>query len=193
MVTKVSYAICHSLTKDLNYDEDKIEIIIYAIETAIITAGNILMILIVACFLNTVLPTFIAAVFGGLLRKLSGGAHFNTPLKCLAFGTVVYNLIGLAVKLLDEIPMNFYVYIVMLILWLLIVAVLAPVDSKEKPIHSLKLRRALKISSVLFVICSSTLVLHFGNSLLTMSYFMGVGYQAITLLPIFNERGGERL
>lgn len=186
MLIKVSHAICHSLTKDLGYDEEKLEIIIYAIETSIITIGNLLAILIVAYFLNTVFSTLVAAVFGGVLRKLSGGAHFDTPLKCLAFGTIVYNLIGLTAKLLDASRISTYIYMAILFLGLFIVAVLAPVDSKEKPIHSLKLRRTLKISSVLFVICSSVLVLYFGNSLFTMSCFMGIGYQAITLFPIFN-------
>lgn len=187
MLTKVSHTIGYFLTKDLDYDEEKLEIIVYAIETAIITAGNLLVILIVAYFLKTFYATLAAAIFGGGLRKLSGGAHFDTPLKCLAFGTVVYNLIGLAAKTLTAISVSPQIYIAIVFIYLLIVALLAPVDSEEKPIHSLKLRRALKTSSVLFIIFSSALVVHYGNSLLTMSYLMGVGYQSITLFPIFNE------
>ena len=78
-----------------------------------------------------------------------------------------------------------------LLISFLLVAFLAPVDSEAKPIHSSSLKFKLKISSMVFIIVSY-LIIHFVDSpVLSVSAILGVSYQSITLLPIFNRKGGE--
>lgn len=189
--TTVSKILTNGITKDLNYNDDKKEIIAYTIETVLLSICGIFLIVIWGYLLNALVPVAIAAVFGGILRRLSGGAHFNMPLKCLLFGSIIYSLIGLLAKMLINYKLsnqNFLVLI--LIIALLIVAILAPVDSQSKPIHSLALRRKLKISSMIFIIASILVLLNSTNMLINVSAALGVFYQSITLLPIFNRKGG---
>ena len=188
----ISNKLTEVITNELDYNEDKKEIIAYSIETAILFVLGSLLIILLGYALNALLPAVFAAIFGGLLRRVSGGAHFNTPQKCLIFGSVIYSFIGvLAKKLVGYDFTNQPVLIITMLVSFLLVAFLAPVDSESKPIHSSSLKVKLKISSMVFVIISCLIILFIDNKLASVSAVLGVFYQSITLLPIFNRKGGE--
>ncbi|MDR3586830.1 MAG: accessory gene regulator B family protein [Desulfosporosinus sp.] len=188
----ISNRLTEIITNELDYSKDKKEIIAYAIETAFLfVLGSFLIILLGYAF-NALLPTVFAAIIGGSLRRVSGGAHFNTPLKCLVFGSIIYSYIGvLAEKLVYYDLTNKYILIFFLLVSCCIVAFLAPVDSKAKPIHSSSLKIKLKTSSMVLVIVTLVLVSLTDNTLLSVSAVLGVVFQSLTLLPIFNIKGGE--
>jgi len=188
----ISKKLTKGLTEEFEFSEDKKEIIAYAIETTFLSIIGTIMIVCLAYSLNVLIPAVIAAVFGGLLRRLSGGAHFNTPLKCLVYGALIYSSIGvLAKKLLIYELINQNMLTLILLVSLLLVSLLAPVDSDAKPIHSRRLRIKLKISSIGFVLISLLLISVTDDPLINVSAVLGVLYQSITLLPIFNRKGGE--
>ena len=179
------------ITNELDYNEDKKEIIAYAVETALLfILGTFLMILL-GYAVNALMPALVAAIFGGLLRRVSGGAHFNTPLKCLTIGSITYALIGVSAKKLVNYDLtNQAILIIILLVSFLLVAFLAPVDSESKPIHSSSLKVKLKISSIVFVFVSFLIISILDNKLVSVSAVLGVFYQSSTLLPIFNRKGG---
>ncbi|EGW36348.1 accessory gene regulator B family protein [Desulfosporosinus sp. OT] len=176
------------LTNELDYNEDKKEIIAYVIETLLLFVVGSFLIILSGYAFNALLPTVFAAISGGLLRRVSGGAHFNNPLKCLIFGSISYSLIGILSKQL--VSYNFthkYVLIFILLVSLFIVSFLAPVDSEAKPIHSSSLKAKLKTSSIVLVTVLFVLVSLTDNKLLNVSAVLGLAYQSLTLLPIFNR------
>lgn len=188
----LSYKLTEVITNELNYNENKKEIIAYAIETALLSVLGFLLLIVLGYSFNALTPIVIAAIFGGILRRVSGGAHFNTPLKCMAFGSIVYCSIGvLSKKLIDYDLTNKYILILSLLFSFFLVAFLAPVDSEEKPIHSSSLKLKLKILSMVFVVISFLLISFVNNKLIIVSVVLGVVYQSLTLLPIFNRKGGE--
>ena len=188
----ISNKLTEVITNELDYNEDKKEIIAYSIETAILFVLGSLLIILLGYALNALLPAVFAAIFGGLLRRVSGGAHFNTPQKCLIFGSVIYSFIGVLAKQLVAYDFaNQSILIIIMLVSFLLVAFLAPVDSESKPIHSSSLKVKLKISSMVFVIISCLIILFINNKLASVSAALGVFYQSITLLPIFNRKGGE--
>ena len=188
----ISSKLTKVISNELDYNEDKKEVIAYAIETALLSFFGWFLIILLGYAFSALLSVVIAALFGGSLRRLSGGAHFKTPIKCLVVGSVIYSSIGvLANKLVDCHLINQYVLIFVLIISLLIVAFLAPVDSESKPIHSSSFKFKLKISSIIFVTVSLLIVLTLNNTLVSVSAVLGIFYQSITLLPIFNRKGGE--
>lgn len=184
---KISTFLSNIITKDLDYSDEKKEIITYAIEMIILTSIGFLAILAVAFLFNAVYPAAIAAVFGGILRRVSGGAHFNTPFKCLAIGALVYGIIGIFSKYTYIFLPSNLIYLVFL-LALLITGYYAPVDSKEKPINSKNLRRNLKIASIAFILISIFFAYKSSDLLFVTSMLFGITYQAISLLPILNKR-----
>jgi len=188
----ISNKLTEVIANELNYSEDKKEIIVYAIETAFLFVLGSFSIMLLGFALNALLPVCVAAIFGGLLRRVSGGAHFNTPLKCLTIGSITYVLIGvLTKKIVNYGLINHSILIILLLISFLLVVFLAPVDSESKPIRSSNLRVKLKILSMVFVIISFLLLSFINNKLVSASAVLGVFYQSITLIPIFNKRGGE--
>jgi len=184
----VSNKLTEVISNELDYNEDKKEIIAYAIETALLFVIGWLLIILLGYAFNALLSVVIAAFFGGSLRRVSGGAHFKTPIKCLAVGAIIYSAIGvLAKKLVDCHLINQYVLIIVLIISFLIVVFLAPVDSEAKPIHSSSFKYKLKILSMVFVTVAFIIVLVGNNALVNVSAVLGILYQSITLLPIFNR------
>lgn len=188
MFSSISKSLANFITKDLNYDEEKNEIIIYSIEMFLLGFIGFLAILLLGFIFNALLPAAIAAITGGILRRVSGGAHFDTPLKCLSFGAVTYGLIGVLAKNLWTIGFVNWVNILLVLISLIIVTLLAPVDSEGKPIHSQDLKSKLRVSSVMIVMLILVLTIVSNNLLINISATLGVFYQSLTLLPIFNKR-----
>ncbi|MGE5637548.1 MAG: accessory gene regulator ArgB-like protein [Chloroflexota bacterium] len=187
--SKISETLANGLTEELDFSDDQKEIISYAIETTLLSIIGTVMVTCLAYFFDALVPAIIAAVFGGLLRKLSGGAHLNTPLKCLIFGALTYSSIGVLAKNLQIYKLiNQNILLLILLVCFLIVLLLAPVDSHAKPIHSEKLKIKLKISSMGFVLISFILISVTNDLLINVSAALGLLYQSITLLPIFNKR-----
>lgn len=191
-LSEISERLSAIITDELDYSDEKKEIVAYGIESLFLALIGFLAVFLVAFLFKAIFPAAIAAVFGGFLRKLSGGAHFNTPIKCLTLGAVVYSLIGVLTK--EIINYNLYntnLLLLFLLLALILVVVFAPVDSVSKPIHSSSFRRKLKLASIAFVTFTFVLVLLSNNHLLNASAAMGVGYQTLTLLPVFNKKKKE--
>ncbi len=188
----ISNKLTEVITSEVNYNQDEKEIISYSIEIAILFVLGSFLIMLLGYALNAFIPALVAAIFGGLLRRVSGGAHFNTPLKCLTISSIIYALIGVLTKKLVNYDLtNQPILIIILLISFLIVAFLAPVDSESKPIYSSSLKVKLKISSMVFVIVSCLIISFIDNKLVSVSAVLGVFYQSITLLPVFNRKGGE--
>lgn len=180
---------CH-ISRELNFNQEKTEIIIYAVETLILSIANLIAILIFSRMFDALFPTVLAVVFGGTLRKVSGGAHFDSPMACLVFGTFVYTLIGVLSKKISIYGFNnVYLFMAVLFICLMIVAILAPVDSPAKPIHSKSFKKKLKTVSIVIVLISLVIVYFAKNNLIQLSIVFGILYQTLTLLPIFNKKG----
>ncbi|MDI6878952.1 MAG: accessory gene regulator B family protein [Desulfitobacteriaceae bacterium] len=187
----ITSRITNLIIKELNYSDEKKEIIAYAIETVLLSVFGTILLVIFGYLVDALEPAMIAALFGVLLRRVSGGAHFNTPLKCLLIGAVIYTAIGVLAKIIvanDLLNATFQMLI--LLVSLILVALLAPVDSDAKPIHSSKLKISLKVSSMIFIGLSFLMITFTHYKLLNVSAILGLFYQSITLLPIFNRKGG---
>ncbi|MDR3601106.1 MAG: accessory gene regulator B family protein [Desulfosporosinus sp.] len=188
----ISNKLTEVITNELNYSEDKKEVVAYAIENALLFVLGSFLIMLLGYAFNAFMSAVIAAFFGGLLRRVSGGAHFDTPLKCLIFGSIIYSFIGVLAKELVYYDLaNKYILIFILLISFFIVAFLAPVDSKAKPIYSSSFKVKLKTLSMILVTSSLIIVSFTNNTLLNVSAVLGVAYQSLTLQPIFNRKGGE--
>jgi accessory gene regulator B len=186
----ISQILTNKITSELDYDETRKEIIAYSIENFVLAFFGFAVLIIVGYSLKVLEPTILAASFGSLLRRVSGGAHLSDPIRCTAFGTVSYCVIGfVAGGLVNNPYYNYQVYSVCaLIVSFLLVSFLAPVDSESKPIRSKSLRFNLRIASILFVLGTIFMVIISHNKALAICATLGVLYQCITLLPIFNKR-----
>lgn len=188
-ISSLSEKLAAQLADELDYNSEKKEIIAYAMETALLFLIGVLLVVFLGYILNALLTTIIAVFFGGSLRRLSGGAHFNSPLKCMIIGSVIYALIGFLSGLLVHFGLTDKLYLVpALLIAFLLVTLLAPVDSEAKPINSQSFKIKLKIAAILFVGVSLLVVTYTDNTALRVSATLGILYQSITLLPYFNTQ-----
>ncbi|WP_407312586.1 accessory gene regulator ArgB-like protein [Desulfosporosinus sp. SB140] len=186
----ISNKLTYIITHELDYEEEKKEIIAYAIETVLLDILGTVIIVLLGYALNVLVPTVLVACFGCLLRKVSGGAHFGDPISCMVFGAIAYCAIGTIAGRLIAHDFSKAYLIFFLTVSMLIVSFLSPVDSEAKPIHSQTFKLKLKVSSIAFVMVSLLIVGFSSNKTLSISAASGVFYQSITLLPIFNKKGG---
>lgn len=188
-LSEMSMTITERMTKDLDYDEEKKEIIAYGIGTTTLTITAVLLAFLMGLALHVLLPVMTALICGGSLRKVSGGVHLQNPVACLAVGTISYSGIGIFSQWLNtHYIFSDTLFIGLFVVSLLIVIRYAPVDSESKPIISPIFRKKLKFASVGFVLIILILVIVLQNPLIQISATLGILYQVITLLPILNQR-----
>jgi len=185
----ISNKLTEIITNELDLNNDKKEIIAYAIENLVLFLLGFFSLVFLGILSNSLFSILVAAAFGGLLRRVSGGAHFDTPIKCLVFGSFIYTSIGIIAKKIGE--YNLFssegAFYMILSICLGLVVLFAPVDSDSKPINSIQLKQTLKIISIAFIIMTFIVVYFTENILFSVSAVMGVFYQCITLLPSFNK------
>ncbi len=180
------------LAKELNFPEEKREILAYAVENIVLTVIGFVMVMAVGFVLQAPVETFCAAVAGGILRKFSGGAHAATRVSCLVIGAVIYPGTGWLIKLLS--PFAGYEGILMAILGLaalLLVYIYAPVDSPAKPIVSQDFRRRLRKGAIITVVVFMGLAIMNVSQTWALPLVGGLFIQSMSLLPLLNK-GGEK-
>lgn len=181
--------ISNTIAVEIALDDEKKEIVSYAVETVILSISGILLVIIVSSLFKVLLPALIAAFVGGSLRRLSGGAHFNSPLKCLLSGAIIYTFIGILSEQIIRLGLTQLIVELPIVIFSLITAgTLAPVESQGKPIHSQRLKFILKTLSVTFILILFIAVSICPYNLLKVSSLLGMSYQCITLFPIFNRK-----
>lgn len=188
--SKLSQNIASYFASEIGIDEEKQQIIAYSIELLILDILGFILILVIGACLKSTFYAGIAGISGGLLRRLSGGAHLDNPIKCLVFGAIIYGLLGFISRIIIEIfggSLSFFLNFGLL-LCLIIVYLYAPVDSAAKPIRSIILRKKLKYGSIAFLLVAFILLSILGVNSLSVSFFLGIFYQVLTLLPAFNRR-----
>ena len=189
--SRLSTKVSDYLSRELGHDEEKREIIAYAVDSIILIVTGFLMIVAVGFILGVPGATFFAVLSGGLLRQLSGGFHFTAPLPCLVFGAFIYPLLGwismLTFSLLEDRLLFFLLLIGLCATSLILVGVLAPVDSPAKPIISITFRRKLKYYAISWVLLCSIIALLYKETYIGLSLVSGLTFQSLTLLPFLNK------
>lgn len=188
--SKFSQNVASYLASELGLEEEKQQIIGYAVEILILDILGFILILAVGACLKSAFYAGIAGISGGLLRRLSGGAHLDNPIKCLVFGAIMYGILGFTSRIIIEVSgasLSFFLNLGLLLSFM-IVYLYAPVDSAAKPIRSIVLRKKLKYGSVAFLLAAFALFTISGVTSLSVSFLFGIFYQVLTLLPFFNKR-----
>ena len=189
--TLISEKASEYLAKELNYDEEKQQVLAYAVENILLTVMGFVVVIAVGVLLQAPLETLLASISGIILRKFSGGAHASTRTKCLIIGAILYPGAGWLIKNLS--PFGGYQAVVLLALGIvsfLLVFLYAPVDSPAKPIVSPEFRRRLRNGSIGTVLICMGIAIISMNQVWALPLVAGLFVQSLSLLPFLNK-GGE--
>ena len=148
---KFSKAVAAKLANELEYDNDKREVMAYgafALTQMFISVG---LVMIFGFMFHVVIEALIISFAASILRKYSGGVHASSPNTCTFLGIVVCVGFALLIKLVLA-PMTdikeFLIIGVLVFAWsLYTVNKLAPVDTPNKPIRSEAKRNRMRKGS----------------------------------------------
>lgn len=163
------------------YDEDKLEIINYGLESIYLTFTKIIIIFVLAIILNIWKEVLLLLAFYNLIRVSAFGMHAKKSIHCLIISLTLF--IG-GVYLCRYLVIPLILKVVLSIICIVLIAKYAPADTEKRPIINKKLRKKYKIISVIIsgVFANSIVLLSDKN--ISNYLLLGMIEATIMLLPI---------
>ena len=165
---RFSKAVAAKLADELEYDNDKREVMAYGAFALIQMLISVGLVVIFGFMFHVVIEALIISFTASILRKYSGGVHASSPNTCTFLGIVVCVGFALLIKLVLAPWIDIYKFLifgVVLFTWsFYTVNKLAPVDTPNKPIKSDAKRNRMRKGSFavmgiyFFLICINLLV-----------------------------------
>lgn len=197
VIERLSNLIAAKVSKTLDLDTDKEEILAYGAFSILQTLWSVSLVMIFGAVLNVFWEAIIISTSGAMLRKYSGGAHATSPNRCAIIGVIMS--VGSALilsRLLGYLDLKYaylYSFITFGISYYTIYKY-SPVDSPNKPIVREETKKSLRKASFymihIFVIVIVVIYIFYfrkQNNILLMfilSICTGILWQDITLLPL---------
>lgn len=190
---KLAARLADYISKSMNYDKDKQEVIAYgliALFQFIVILASISVIGVLAGSWYEAMIVFLAA---GLLKKSTGGAHAQTLLGCTVISIILISAFSAVCRYLLMGTMNLFVilpvYLILIICCLFVAYRKVPVDNPNKPItRPEKIKRLRKQSFITItiygVICIAFAFLSRYNlrfSSLSYAFLLALLWQTFTL------------
>lgn len=197
MVDRLSNCIASKISKVLDLDDDKQEVIAYGAFSLIQTIWSIVLVMIFGALFNVFWEAIIISFSGALLRKYCGGAHATSPNRCAVIGVIIS--VGIAL-ILDKIlfyTSDIYIMIYVCSIFIFTYYVIykySPVDTPNKPIVNEETKKhlrksAFKMTNFYFVIIVLLYIYYtkeksYTSLMVVSSISTGVLWQDITLFPL---------
>ena len=194
LAEKIAIKICDDAKLFLNVDEDKEQIIIYGAINLLQTIFAVLWVIIAGLFFGVLYEALIFSIFASILRKYSGGVHASSSSRCIIIGTFIAVIVGISI---DNIFSKFNMITVILIsiaiigFAFIVVWKNAPVDSINKPITNIEMKKQFKKKAIiaLFIFLFAVVILFTLSTKLSELYYikviesiiLGILWQTITL------------
>ena len=163
LIEKISNRFAEKISLEMEYDQDKKEVIAYGTYAILQISLSILFVIVFGWVFGVLLEALVVSFTGAILRKYTGGAHSSSPTICVFVGTVV--CVGFA--LLAKLPVfekNWLVSVVAIIthgLAIIIIYKNAPVASENKPISEKRrprMKRGGMILNAIYLLISIAVI-----------------------------------
>ncbi|ELC8441441.1 accessory gene regulator B family protein [Clostridium perfringens] len=200
MIENISKAVAEKVSNELNYDNERKEIIQYGTYALIQTLISIISVLILGLIFNIALEALIFLFTASILRKYSGGAHSESSNVCTLLGIIISTCVGFLIKSSFFVNMDFefiiFAGIVVFVFAYFIIFKYAPVDTPNKPIKTEKKKKRMKKGSLkiltiyLFIVLLNT-ILYYNSDVVfakqvILSILFGIAWQCMTLTALGN-------
>lgn len=163
------------------YDEDKLEIINYGLESIYLTFTKIIIIFVLAIILNIWKEVLLLLAFYNLIRVSAFGMHAKKSIHCLIISLTLF--IG-GVYLCRYLVIPLILKVVLSIICIILIAKYAPADTEKRPIINKKLRRKYKIISVIISGIFAIAIVLLSDKNISNYLLLGMIEATIMLLPI---------
>lgn len=164
-----------------NYNDDKIDEIMYGIEGLYLTFTKTVVICIIALILGILKELICLLVAFNFIRFFAFGMHASKSSICLIFSSLVFIIFSILCK---YIVLPKYLLYILYLLALAIISIYAPADTVKRPLIKRKKRIKFKILSIMVVIIYFILTLVSKNNLFINSLIFGLLIECILINPI---------
>ena len=146
MKKKILNKIKNILKKYGNYDDIKLEEIMYGIEGIYLTITKLVILFILAFLLNIVKEFLILLLFYNLLRKNCFGLHAKKSSHCLIASILMFILVPILCK---HIEINYYYKVFISIIMCILIYKYAPADTYKRPLVNKYKRKRYKFLTII--------------------------------------------
>ena len=192
---KLCNKIANKIAIELNFDNDKKEVLAYGAFALLQMLISILLVLIIGLLFNVAIEAIIISFIVSILRKYSGGVHASSPSACMFIGTIICVGLAIVIKFFLVPLMDIKILLILgtlIFIWsFYILYKLAPIDSLNKPIKREEKRKRMKKGSIrilgiyLIIVFIDIIIFHYfgGNRLIiyAICIYAGVLWQTFTL------------
>ncbi|ROR25255.1 accessory gene regulator B [Mobilisporobacter senegalensis] len=190
MFSKLSGNIAEQLIENGTVDVENKEIYVYGIEQLFILIMNIVTTLIIGLCFGMLWQSIIFMLIYLPLRSFAGGYHASTVLRCYVVG-IILSVIFLSIN--KCIPDASTIIIAMTVIASLIILLLAPVETSNKPLDQLELSMYKKRTRIILLsdICIITILLAF--DLNSIALCIGVALMVLSFMVVLGKRINSKI
>lgn len=192
---KLCNKIANKIALELDFDNDKREVLAYGAFALLQMIISIALVLIFGLIFNVAVEALIISFAASILRKYSGGVHASSPSACMFIGTILCVGQALVIKFFLAPLINIKLLLILgtlIFIWSYYMLLrLAPVDSPNKPIKREEKRRRMKKGSItilfvyLIIVLINIIIFHYFGINKFLIYatciYVGVLWQTFTL------------
>lgn len=164
-----------------DYDEDKIEIINYGLESLYLTFSKIIFIFFLALILKIFKNMILLLIFYNIIRFTAFGMHAKKSWHCLLISSTMF--IG-GVYICEYLYLPLIAKVILSIICILLMAKYAPADTEKRPLINMKKRRVYKILSIISSGIFAILIVIFNENIISNYLLFGMIWATLMILPI---------
>lgn len=164
-----------------NYDNDKLEVIEYGIDTTYIMITKTIVISLIALVLNVFKEMLILLLLYNIIRTTAFGMHAKKSSHCYIISILFF--IGGAI-ICKYVNINIYVNLFISIISFIFLAIYAPADTYKRPIVNSKRRRIYKILTIISSLIYLILIIYFKDNNISKYLCLGLLEAMIMTHPL---------
>ena len=163
------------------YDEEKLEVIEYGLETLYITITKTVVIFSLAFILGIFKEVFMILLFYNILRTTAFGMHAKKSSHCYIISSILFIGMGLICRYVN---INVYIKLIISIFSFITLIRYAPADTYKRPLVNKRKRKIYKIVTIINSLIYITAILIFKNNPISIYLVMGILDASLMIHPL---------
>ncbi len=170
MFVNISEKITNRLIRDNVIEHCNKEIYLFGVEQFLTTALNIVTTFVIGILLGELWQSLLFVLLFMTLRSYAGGYHASTPLRCYLLTS---SIIAIALSVIKYIEINIFVCVGLLIMSGVVILILSPAESPNKPLDSIEFviyrKRTIVLWGIQFICGVVCATMGYGNILICIT------------------------
>lgn len=164
-----------------NYDQDKLDVIAYGLESIYLTITKMIIIFALAFLLNIVKEVIFLLVSYNIIRTTAFGLHATKSIYCLITSLLFFVVGAIMCK---TIVISSYLKITLSLISFICLTKYAPADTYKRPLINAKKRKKFKILTIISGFIYVILIIYFRNNVISNYILVGMIEATLLIHPL---------